>query len=96
MSVLKRPLVTEKMTALNEEMKFGFIVDIRANKIEIKKAVEKLYGVTVDEVKTMTYKGKPKARYTKSRIISGTTQKYKKAIVKLSADSDFIDFYSGI
>ncbi len=95
MSVLKKPLVTEKMTALNDKSMFGFIVDNKANKIEIKKAVEKLYGVNVESVKTMTYKGKPKSRYTKSRIISGTTPKYKKAIVKL-AEGEFIDFYGSI
>lgn len=95
MSVLRKPLVTEKMTTLNDQGKFGFIVEHTANKVEIKKAVEKMYGVNVEEVRTMTYKGKPKSRYTKSRVISGTTPKYKKAIVKL-AEGEFIDFYSGI
>ena len=71
MSVLIKPVVTEKVSALNEKGKYGFIVDRKANKVEIKKAVEKMYGVTVEEVNTMNYLGKKKSRYTKSRVISG-------------------------
>ncbi|MEN8247503.1 MAG: 50S ribosomal protein L23 [Bacteroidota bacterium] len=95
MSVLKKPLITEKVSTLNESGKYGFIVDKNANKVEIKQEVEKMYGVTVESVNTMKYQGKQKTRYTKSRVISGRTAGYKKAIVTL-ADGDVIDFYSGI
>lgn len=95
MSVLKKPLVTEKVSALNEKGKYGFIVDDSANKIQIKKAVEDMYGVTVEDVNTMKYQGKAKSRYTSSRVIKGRTASYKKAIVTV-AEGDIIDFYSGI
>jgi len=95
MSVLIKPLITEKVSALNESGKYGFIVDKRANKIQIKQEVEKMYGVTVESVNTMRYPGKTKARYTKSRVITGRTPSYKKAIVTV-AEGDVIDFYSGI
>lgn len=95
MGILVKPLVTEKMSALNEEGQFGFIVQSGANKVQIKKEVEETYGVSVEAVKTMNYKGKPKNRYTKSRIITGRSATYKKAIVKV-ADGEFIDFYSNI
>lgn len=95
MSVLIKPLVTEKVSALNEEGRYGFIVENNANKIQIKNAVETTYGVTVEDVNTMRYQGKTKSRFTKSGMISGRTKSYKKAIVKV-ADGDVIDFYSGI
>lgn len=95
MGVLIRPLVTEKFSALNEHGKYGFVVEKGANKVEIKKEVEKIYGVTVEDVNTMIHPGKSKSRYTKSGVISGSTPMYKKAIVKV-ADGDIIDFYSEI
>ena len=95
MSVLIKPLVTEKVSALNEEGRYGFVVANDANKIQIKNAVEATYGVTVEDVNTMRYQGKAKSRYTKSGVISGRTKSYKKAIVKV-ADGEVIDFYSGI
>jgi len=95
MSVLRRPLITEKASSQNEQGKYGFVVDLGANKIQIKKAVEDMYGVTVTKVQTMRILGKPKTRYTKSNIISGRTPEYKKAIVTV-ADGEVIDFYSGI
>lgn len=95
MSVLKKPLITEKVSKLNESGKYGFIVDKNANKIEIKNEVEKMYGVTVESVNTMRYQGKQKSRYTKSKVVSGRTAGYKKAIVTV-ADGEVIDFYSGI
>jgi len=95
MSVLKKPLVTEKVSALNEKGKYGFVVDIKANKIQIKQAVEEMYGVTVEDVNTMRYQGKSKSRFTKSRVISGRTNAFKKAIVTV-AEGEVIDFYSGI
>jgi large subunit ribosomal protein L23 len=95
MSILIRPLVTEKVSALNEKGKYGFVVDRKANKVEIAKAIEKAYGVTVASVNTMVYAGKDKTKYTKSKIIAGRTSAYKKAIVTV-ADGEVIDFYSGI
>jgi large subunit ribosomal protein L23 len=95
MSILKKPLVTEKVSALNESGKYGFVVDKNANKVEIRKAIEKTYGVTVESVNTMIYPGKSKSKYTKSKVITGRTSSYKKAIVKV-AEGDIIDFYGGI
>ncbi|MDE0470337.1 MAG: 50S ribosomal protein L23 [Ekhidna sp.] len=95
MGVLIKPLVTEKVSALNERGKYGFVVNRKANKIQIKNEVEKTYGVTVESVNTMLQPGKTKSRYTKSRIIKGKTYTYKKAIVQVT-EGDIIDFYSGI
>ena len=95
MSVLKKPLVTEKVSALNEKGKYGFIVDADANKVEIKKAVEKQYGVNVEKVNTMNVMGKLKTRYTKAGVLSGRRPNYKKAIVTLAA-GEVIDFYSNV
>jgi large subunit ribosomal protein L23 len=94
--ILLKPLVTEKMTAISEKQnKFGFFVDRDANKIEIKKAVEKVYGVSVMKVNTINYDGKRKSRFTKTGIVSGRSKAYKKAIVKLKA-GDTIDFYANV
>jgi large subunit ribosomal protein L23 len=95
MSVLKKPLVTEKVSAMNEKGKYGFIVDADANKVEIKQAVEKQYGVNVEKVNTMNVMGKKKTRYTKTGILSGRRPGYKKAIVTL-AQGEVIDFYSNV
>jgi large subunit ribosomal protein L23 len=95
MSILKRPLVTEKVSSLNEKGKYGFIVNADANKVEIKQAVEKQYGVNVEKVNTMNVMGKQKTRYTKTGILSGRRPGYKKAIVTL-AQGEVIDFYSNV
>ncbi|MEO1055039.1 MAG: 50S ribosomal protein L23 [Bacteroidota bacterium] len=95
MEVLVKPLITEKISAMNEQGEYGFLVSKDSNKVEIKKAVEKMYGVSVDKVRTINYLGKRKTRYTKSQIISGRRPSYKKAIVKV-AEGEVIDFYSGI
>ena len=95
MEILKKPLVTEKATAQNESGKYGFVVDRRANKVQIREAVEKMYGVTVEKVRTMNYQGKYKSRYTKTKVLTGRTTSYKKAIVQV-AEGEIIDFYSGI
>ncbi|MBZ4676682.1 MAG: ribosomal protein [Anaerophaga sp.] len=96
MNVIIKPIVTERMTWLGDTLnRYGFIVDKSANKIEIKKAVEEMYSVTVTSVNTMNYSGKVKSRYTKSGIISGRTNSFKKAIVTL-AEGDKIDFFSNI
>jgi large subunit ribosomal protein L23 len=93
MEILKRPLLTEKVAAMNEKGVYGFVVDVKANKIQIKKAVEQMYGVNVDNVRTMIVAGKRKVRFTKSGVAQGRKPKYKKAIVQL-AEGEIIDFYS--
>lgn len=96
MGILIKPLVTEKMTILGEKLnRYGFIVDRSANKIEIKAAVEQMYGVTVAEVNTVNYHGKKKSRFTKAGLLSGRANHYKKAFVTLAGE-DKIDFYSNI
>ncbi len=95
MSILKKPLVTEKMSALNEKGKYGFIVEGNANKVDIKIAVEKTYGVNVEKVNTMNVMGKFKSRYTKAGVLSGRKTSYKKAIVTV-AEGEVIDFYSNV
>jgi large subunit ribosomal protein L23 len=95
MSILKRPLVTEKVSALNEKGKYGFIVEADANKVEIKNAVEKMYGVNVARVNTINVLGKLKSRFTKAGVLSGRKPSYKKAIVTL-AEGEVIDFYSNV
>jgi large subunit ribosomal protein L23 len=96
MNILIRPLVTEKMERLGEKLnQYGFVVEKSANKLEIKKAIEELYGVTVDSINTIRYAGKLKSRYTKSGFLSGRTNSFKKAIVTLK-EGEKIDFYSNI
>lgn len=96
MLIIIKPIVTEKMTKIGEKFnRVGFQVSHSANKIEIKKAVEEMYNVTVLSVNTSNYHGKKKSRYTKTGVISGLTATYKKAIVTLK-EGDKIDFYSNI
>jgi len=96
MEILLRPIITEKMTAQSEKLnRFGFIVSKDANKIQIKKAVESLYSVTVDSVNTMRYSGKSKSRYTKAGMVHGQENAFKKAVITL-IEGDTIDFYSNI
>lgn len=96
MNILQRPIITEKMTKMSEKSgRYGFIVNPRANKIQIKKAVEELYGVVVTDVNTMNYNGKVRTRGTKSGFTRGRTPARKKAIVTLK-QGDVIDFYSNI
>ena len=94
--IINRPIVTEKLTILGDKLnRYGFVVDKHWNKIEIKKAVELLYGVTVAAVNTMRYAGKVKSRTTKSGVIAGKKNAFKKAIITLK-EGDKIDFYSNI
>lgn len=96
MNIIIKPVITEKMTEMGEDLnRYGFIVHKKANKLQIKKAVEELYGVEVASVNTMSYRGKSKSRYTKTGIITGKTAAYKKAIITL-AEGETIDFYSNI
>lgn len=92
--VLVKPVVTEKVNLQMERSgRYTFVVDKKANKLEIKKAVEEFYGVKVDGVNTVVVPGKAKNRFTKSGFISGVKSSYKKAIVTL-AEGDSIDLFS--
>ncbi len=96
MGVLKRPLITEKYSALTDKYnQYGFIVEKRASKEEIRKEIELLYDVRVSEIRTMVYAGKSITRYSKKNFIHGKKNGFKKAIVKLN-EGDQIDFYSNI
>ncbi|WP_294068305.1 50S ribosomal protein L23 [Proteiniphilum sp. UBA1028] len=97
MSVIVKPIFTEKQTALTDkyENRYGFIVKPSANKVEIKKAVEALYNVHVESVNTMKYDGKKRSRYTKSGMVNGSTSAYKKAIITLKK-GETIDLFSNI
>ena len=96
MEVPRKPLLTEKVAQLTEKLnRYAFIVDPRANKIQIKAAIEKMYGVNITGVNTMRYVGKLKSRNTKAGAVSGRAAAYKKAIITLK-DGEVIDFYSNI
>ncbi len=96
MNILLKPIVTEKMTSQGDKQnRYGFVVARNANKLQIKKAVEELYSVSVDSVNTMRYGGKIKSRNTKSGLLVGKTSALKKAVVTL-AEGNKIDFYSNI
>lgn len=96
MSIIIKPIVTEKVTRESElSNRFGFVVDKKANKVEIKKAVEAAYGVTVVGVNTMNVRPDRSVKYTKSGLISGKTNSFKKAIVQVQ-EGETIDFYNNI
>jgi large subunit ribosomal protein L23 len=96
MDIIVKPVVTEKMNAQADGLrKYGFIVNRKANKVQIKRAVENLYGVTVESVNTMFYAGKRKSRFTKTGVVSGRQNAFKKAVITLR-EGDIIDFYSNI
>ncbi len=95
-NVLIKPLITEKTSKLNEQFnKYSFVVDRRANKIQIKKAVEEMYNVDVAKVNTIIMPRKAKSRYTKSGVLEGKTKLVKKAIITLS-EGEEIDFYADV
>lgn len=101
-SVIIKPIITEKATAMTEkpskggETKYGFVVAKDADKNEIKSAIEKMYGVSVERVNTMNYGGgKAKMRYTTKGVAFERKKVWKKAIVTV-ANGDYIDFYSSI
>lgn len=97
MSILKRPILTEKTNDLQERglNQYGFEVDLQADKGQIKNEVERVYEVKVDQVRTMIVRGKRRSRFTKSGVITGKSSNYKKAIVTLKDGHD-IDFYKHI
>ena len=96
MSILIKPIITEK-ASLNSELRncFSFLVNTKANKLEIKKAVETAYGVSVDKVRTINVRPDRKIKYTKTGIQHGKTNATKKAIVQL-AEGETIDLYANI
>ena len=96
MNILIKPIITEKATT-NSELynRYTFVVAKKANKLEIKNAVEKTYGVTIESVKTMNYPVQRNTKYTKSGIVQAMKGAYKKAVVQV-AEGNNIDFYSNI
>lgn len=95
MSIYVKPIITEKFSAMADKGRYAFVVEKTANKVEIKQAIEKAYGVTVASVNTMNYIGKIKFRYTQTKIMTGLVKKAKKAVVTLKK-GDTIDFYGNI
>jgi len=94
--VLIKPILSEKANKQSEKMnRYSFVVDRKANKLEIKKAVELFYGVQVEEVNTMVMPSKLKARYTKSGFLVGRKPAKKKAVVTV-AQGESIELYGGI
>ncbi|WP_175989566.1 50S ribosomal protein L23 [Bacillus sp. Marseille-Q1617] len=87
--IIKRPVITEASTDLMSEKKYTFEVDTRANKTQVKDAVEEIFDVKVEKVNIMNYKGK----FKRMGKHAGYTNKRRKAIVKLSADSKEIEFF---
>ncbi len=90
--IIRRPVVTEKSMSSMSDKKYTFIVDIHANKSMIKRAVEDVFGVKVEDVKTARYIGKTK----RVGVHIGKRADYKKAIVKLATDSKSIEFFDGM
>lgn len=93
--IIYRPIVTEKLTALQEKGVYAFAVDPKANKIEIARAVAKKFNVTVTDVRTMTYKGKSKTQMTRRGRFTGKTPHFKKAVVTLG-EGDVINLFENV
>ncbi|MCF8329478.1 MAG: 50S ribosomal protein L23 [Crocinitomicaceae bacterium] len=93
--IIKKPVITEKATAASERQNaFSFEVDRKANKIEIKNAVEKMYGVHVVDVRTLNYGGgKSSMKYTNKGIVEQKSKQWKKAVVTV-ADGETIDLFT--
>ncbi len=94
--VLVKPILTEKANAQQEKLRrYAFKVARKANKLEIKKAIEEFYGVKVTDVNTLVVPGKNKTRYTKAGFVKGQKPAYKKAMVTV-AEGETIDLYGNI
>ncbi|HVM89239.1 MAG TPA: 50S ribosomal protein L23 [Puia sp.] len=94
--VLIKPILTEKANSQQEKLRrYAFKVNKKANKLEIKKAVEGFYGVTIVDVNTVVVPAKHKSRFTKAGVVEGRKPSYKKALVTL-AEGETIDLYSNI
>ena len=96
MNILIKPIITEKATTDVEKFnRYGFVVNPKANKVEIKKAVEAAYGVSVEKVRTINVRPDRKTKFTKTGIQHGKTNAVKKALVQL-AEGETIDLYANI
>jgi large subunit ribosomal protein L23 len=94
-TIIKKPLITEKVSKQAESGVYGFVVDRKANKVEIKKAIEKMYGVNVQNVRTMITPGKKRSRFVSGNFLNGRTSATKRALVQV-AEGEIIDIYSNI
>ena len=94
--IIKKPLLSEKSYATIAEKKYTFVVDLNANKIQIRQAVEEIFKVKVKQVNTLIVKGKKKTQNTKQGRSVGRTSDYKKAIVWLTSDSKPIEFFESL
>jgi large subunit ribosomal protein L23 len=94
--IIIRPIITEKNTRQNEQGKYTFEVAMETNKIEIKKAIEEIFGVTVSHVNIVNVRGKLKRRRTRRGVTEGFTRDWKKAIVTLTSDSKPIEIFEGV
>ncbi|CDM69587.1 50S ribosomal protein L23 [Clostridium bornimense] len=90
--IIRKPVITEKSMADMQDKKYTFIVDVHANKVQIKKAIEEVFNVTVEDVKTINCLGKTK----RVGVHVGKRADFKKAIVKLSEESNTIEFFEGM
>jgi len=94
--VLIKPVLSEKVNALSEKYnRYTFVVNRKANKLEIKKAVEEFYGITVESVNTINVPSKVKQRNTKAGLLTGRKPAKKKAVVTV-AEGDTIDLYGNV
>ncbi len=94
--VLIKPIISEKAEILSsEKSQYSFIVNKKANKTEIRKAVQDMYSVKVASVNTLTMPGKSKTRNTRSGVLKGNISSYKKAVVKLQ-EGEEIDFFGEV
>jgi len=96
MSVVKKPLITEKTTKMGEKLgQYAFVVDKKAKKPEIIAELQQLYNVEITAISTMLYMGKRKTRFTKAGVIAGKKPNFKKAVIKLK-EGQSIDFFESI
>ncbi|HXG38210.1 MAG TPA: 50S ribosomal protein L23 [Bacteroidota bacterium] len=95
LGIIRRPIITEKITLLQDKRQYAFEVDPNANKIEIGRAVEKKFNVTVESVRTMRVGGKKRTQLTRSGRFQGRTRSWKKAIVTLK-EGDKIDYFENV
>lgn len=94
--ILIRPIITEKSEMLTDKLnQYSFVVNKKANKLEIRKAIEETYNVEVESVNTIIVPAKTKSRNTRSGVLKGRKSSYKKAIVTV-ADGEDLDFYGDI
>ena len=93
--IIKHPIVTEKAMKMQSSNQYCFEVDINSNKIEIKKAIEKMFEVNVLSIRTTRVKPKKKSRITKTGIQRGKTKERKKAYITIK-EGQTIDVVTGM